>query len=298
VAEALRSKGRHCVTTAFEHKSVLGPAALLEKQGFEVTYLRPQKSGQVNLEEFERALRSDTLLCSMIWANNEVGTLLPIEKMGEIARSKGVLFHTDATQATQYLDIDVARAHVDFLTLSAHKMYGPKGVGALYVRSEPERVPFAPLLMGGGQENGLRGGTLNVPGIVGLGKAAELARLERKANVDHVLKLRNRLWKGISGRIPGIQLHGDLEQRLPNNLNFHIEGVSSAQFLNEVTAHLAVSTGSACVGAATSGSHVLIAMGYEPQETASTIRIGLGKGNTERDIDEAVEVLLRASGIQ
>jgi cysteine desulfurase len=282
-------KGRHLVTTAIEHKSVLDPLKALQAQGFEVTVLPVDSAGLVDPDGVKRALRPDTVLVSVMAANNEVGTLQPIAEIGAITRAAGVLFHVDAVQAAGKVPFDVEAANVDLAALSAHKLYGPKGVGALYVRRKP-RVRLTAQIDGGGHERGLRSGTLNVPGIVGFGAAARLAREALEVEGSRLRALRDRLWAGISSQVELATVNGSLERRLPGNLNVsfaYVEGEALMMAMKDV----AVSSGSACTSASLEPSYVLRALGVPDDLAHASIRFGLGRFNTEEEVDHVVRLL-------
>jgi cysteine desulfurase len=286
-----QSKGRHLVTCRTEHKAVLDSMQALERQGFEVTLLPVGRDGRVDPDDLRRALRPDTILVSIMHANNETGVLHPLEEIGRIARERGVLFHTDAVQAVGKIPFDVERLGADLVSISAHKMYGPKGVGALYLRRRP-RARILGEIDGGGHERGLRSGTLNVPGIVGLGKACELARAGMAEEAERVRGLRERLRQGIEGSLEQVTVNGSLEHRLPGCLNLsfaYVEGEALMLALKEV----AVSSGSACTSASLEPSYVLRAMGVPDDLAHSSIRFGLGRFNTAEEVDRVVELVVR-----
>jgi len=296
VAFMYRDKGRHIVTQATEHKAVLDTCKWLEKQGFEVTYLPVDRYGRVDPQRLADAIRQDTILVTIMFANNEVGTIQPIEEIGRICKERGVLFHCDATQAVGKVPVDVRRMGIDLLSMSAHKMYGPKGVGALYVRRREPRVRLEPIIHGGGHERGMRSGTLNVPGIVGMGKAAEIARQEMQAEAARLTALRERLWEGISGRLEDVYRNGHPVHCLPNTLNVsfaYVEGEALMLGMEDI----AVSSGSACTSASLEPSYVLRAMGVSDELAHGSIRFSLGRFNTEEEIDytinRVVEVVKR-----
>ena len=285
-AEFLAAKGRHLVTTPIEHKSVLDPLKALAARGFEVTVVPVGKDGVVDPEDVRRALRADTILVSVMAANNEVGTVQPIAEIGAVTRAAGVLLHVDAVQAAGKIPFDVEALNVDLASLSAHKLYGPKGVGALYVRRKP-RVRLVGQIDGGGHERGLRSGTLNVPGIVGFGKAAELARVERAAEAERVGALRDRLWAGIEKQVELATVNGSLARRLPGNLNVsfaYVEGEALMMAMKDV----AVSSGSACTSASLEPSYVLRALGVPDDLAHSSLRFGLGRFTTAEEVDHVV----------
>jgi cysteine desulfurase len=289
-AHFYQSKGKHLVTCKTEHKAVLDSMHALERQGFEVTFLDVEKDGRLDPARLQAALRKDTLLVSIMHANNETGVVHPIEEIGRITRAAGVLFHCDAVQSAGKLPFDVEDANVDLASLSAHKMYGPKGVGALYVRRKP-RVRLIAQMDGGGHERGFRSGTLNVPGIVGFGKAAELSRLEGAAEAERVLALRERLRKGLDAGLDLLTVNGSLAHRVPGNLNVsfaYVEGEALMMAIKDV----AVSSGSACTSASLEPSYVLRAMGISEDLAHSSIRFGLGRFNTEEEVDHVVRLVV------
>ncbi|MBL8861360.1 MAG: IscS subfamily cysteine desulfurase [Planctomycetes bacterium] len=293
VADMYGEKGRHIVTSLIEHKAVLDTCKHLEKQGFEVTYLEPTTTGRVTAEAVEKALRPDTILVSVMWANNEVGTLNPIREIGALCHARGVLFLTDATQAVGKIPVDVEADHVDLLCLSGHKLYGPKGVGALYVRRKNPRVRLTAQMDGGGHERGMRSGTLNVPGIVGLGRACEIAREEREQDYRHTSALRDHFERRVLAEVGHVKLNGDPEQRLPNNSNLSFAFVEGESLIMGIK-DLAVSSGSACTSASLEPSHVLRAMGVGEDMAHSSIRFGFGRFTTREQVDFAVDQLAAA----
>ena len=284
VAEMYREEGDHIITQQTEHKAVLDTCKRLEKQGFRVTYLPVQKDGRIDLEELKRAIDEKTLLMTIMAANNEIGVLQPIREIGALCHERGVLFHTDAAQAIGKVPFNVIDDNVDLASISAHKLYGPKGVGALYVRRRNPRVQLMPGIDGGGHERGLRSGTLNVPGIVGLGKACEIAQQEMESETKRAAALRDRLMRAILGKLDQVQVNGSMEHRLPGNLNLsfaYVEGESLLMGMNDV----AVSSGSACTSATIEPSYVLKALGVGDDLAHSSIRFGIGRFNTEAEID-------------
>jgi cysteine desulfurase len=296
VARALEAKGRHLVTTEIEHPAVLEPVRTLEREGFAVTRLAVDGAGLLDPRHLAAALRPDTVLVSVMAANNEVGTVQPVAELGRLCRERGILFHTDAVQAVGRLAVDVDAWQVDLMSLSAHKMYGPKGVGALYVRrSRRPRIKLQPQAEGGGQEHGLRSGTLNVPGIVGFGAACALAGEALAAGEAERLRgLRDRLWAGLRSRCEGVALNGALEPRLPGNLHVSIEGAAAEPLILALGDRLALSAGSACSEAGGKGSHVLRALGLSDERIFTAVRLGLGRYNTETEVDAAVDALAAA----
>lgn len=287
VAQAYWERGNHIVTCATEHKAVLDSCKALEKQGFKVTYLRVQTNGLLDLQRLEESLTDETILVSIMAANNEIGTIQPVEEIGRLTRKKGILFHTDATQAVGKIPINVDKMAIDLLSLTAHKIYGPKGVGALYVRGEKPRVKVMPMLDGGGHEHGMRSGTLNVPGIVGLGIACELGQKEMGGEAERLMGLRERLRTGLVQQLEDVYINGDPGRRLPGNLNMsfaYIDGESLMMGLKEI----AVSTGSACTSASLEPSHVLKALGLDDSLAHASIRFGVGRFNTAEEIEYTI----------
>jgi cysteine desulfurase len=283
VAEACREKGSHIITAETEHKAVLDTCKHLEKSGWRVTYLPVRNDGLIDLGQFKSAFNDQTILVSIMAANNETGVLQPIEEIGRLCRERGVLFHSDAVQALGKVPLDVNRASIDIASLTAHKLYGPKGCGALYVRRDAS-VRLLPLIDGGGHENGLRSGTLNVPGIVGFGKACEIAMQDLPEESCRTAGLRNRLRDKLLGELDDVTINGSMEHRLPGNLNMsflHVEGETLLTGLNDV----ALSSGSACSSGKTHASYVLKALGLSDEAAGSAIRFGIGRFNTEAEID-------------
>jgi cysteine desulfurase len=284
VAEFHRERGDHLLTQATEHKAVLDPCRALERRGLRIGILPVDRQGRVDPGQLGGALGERTLLVSVMAANNEIGTLQPIREIGRICKEKGVLFHTDAAQAAGKIRLDVTELGVDLLSLSAHKLYGPKGVGVLYVRGRNPRVRLAPQLDGGGHERGLRSGTLNVPGIVGLGEACAIAQAEMATEAERVGGLRDRLLRGILSRLDGVTLNGHPEERLPGNLHLSFSGVEGELLLLALR-EIALSSGSACTSASVEPSHVLRALGVSDTAAHSSLRFGLGRFNTEEEAD-------------
>ena len=283
VAEALSTKGKHIITTNVEHHAVLHTCQYLEKKGFEVTYLPVDEFGLVSAEQVEKAIKDDTILISIMFANNEIGTVMPVKEIGEVARRKGVYFHTDAVQAAGHIKIDVKDMNIDLMSISGHKLGAPKGVGALFVR---KGVKIEAFIHGGAQERRKRAGTENIPGIVGLGKALELAVSEMDEEAERLAGLRDKLIKGILENIPYSRLNGHPEKRLPGNCNVSfefIEGESMLLFLDMKGIY--ASSGSACTSGSLDPSHVLLAIGLPHEKAHGSLRISLGKENTQEDID-------------
>jgi len=283
VAEAHRDKGDHIVTCATEHKAVLDSCKHLEKEGYRVTYLPVGKDGLIHLDDLRRALDDKTILVSIMFANNEIGVLQPIAEIGAICRERGILFHTDAVQAIGKVPVNVEEQNIDLASITAHKLHGPKGIGALYVRRKNPRVELAAMIDGGGHERGMRSGTLNVPGIVGLGKACELCRAEMTAEAVRLKALRDRLKDKIFAGLDEVYVNGSMEHRLPGNLNLSFANVDAEPLLMGIN-DVAVSTGSACSSAAIEPSHVLKALGAGDL-THGSIRFGIGRFNTQAEID-------------
>jgi cysteine desulfurase len=287
VVEALRDRGRtHVVTCRTEHKAVLDSCKHLERQGVEVTYLGVDADGRVDPEAVARAVRDDTALISIMFVNNEVGTVQPVAEIGRLAKARGVWFHCDAVQGLGRLPFDVEAMGVDLVSVSAHKMYGPKGIGALWVRRRDPRVRLVAQMDGGGHERGMRSGTLNVPGIVGLGEAARLARRERAREAEHAGALRDRLRAKLEEALDGVRLNGPLEGRHPGNLNVSFDHVEAEALMLALKDDVAVSSGSACTSASLEPSYVLRAMGIDEDRAHASIRFGLGRFNTEEEVDQ------------
>lgn len=288
VAEMYHEKGNHIITTVIEHKAILDTCQRLEKHGIDVTYLPVSKEGLVDLEELRHAITDKTILVTIMYANNEIGVLQPIAEIGKICKEKDVLFHTDAVQAAGKIPFDVQGMDVDIASLSAHKMYGPKGVGAIYVRRRKPRVQLSAIIDGGGHERGMRSGTLNVPGIVGFGEACEIAQAEMAEEADRVGKLRDRLLSKLEEKLDEIFVNGSIEHRLPNNTNIsfaYVEGESLLMGIHDV----AVSSGSACTSASLEPSYILKALGVGDDLAHTSIRFGLGRFTTEEEVDYVVD---------
>jgi len=292
IAEMFREKGNHIITQAIEHKAVLDTCKRLEKYGYEVTYLPVERDGRVNPDELRKAITPKTILISIMYANNEIGVINPIAEIGKIAKEHGVFFHVDGVQAVGKIPVDVQKDNIDLLAISAHKLYGPKGIGALYVRRRNPRVQLAAIIDGGGHERGMRSGTLNVPGIVGLGKACEICREEMPAESERMRKLRDRLKDGLLAKLDELYINGSMEHRLPNNLNMsfaYVEGESLLMGINDV----AVSSGSACTSATLEPSYVLKALGVGEDLAHTSIRFGLGRFNTEEEVDYVIDRMVQ-----
>jgi cysteine desulfurase len=284
VAEMYREKGNHIITQVTEHKAVLDTCKRLEKYGYEVTYLPVEKDGRINLDDLRRAITPKTILITIMYANNEIGVVQPVAEIGKIAKEKGVFFHVDGVQAVGKIPVDVQKDSIDLLSISAHKIYGPKGVGALYVRRRNPRVQLSAIIDGGGHERGMRSGTLNVPGIVGLGRACELCMNEMAEEGEKMRRFRDRLKEALFHNLDEVYINGSMEHRLPNNLNIsfaYVEGESLLMGINDV----AVSSGSACTSATLEPSYVLKALGVGEDLAHTSIRFGLGRFNTEEEVD-------------
>jgi cysteine desulfurase len=287
-AQFYKTKGKHLVTQKTEHKATLDTMRELERQGFECSYLEVEENGLVDLKKFEAALRPDTILASIMMVNNEIGVIQPIAEIGELCRARGIIFHCDAVQAAGKLPIELQTLKVDLLTITAHKMYGPKGIGALYVRRKP-RVRIEPQIHGGGHERGFRSGTLATHQIVGFGEAARLAKLEMATDNERIRALRDRLWRSLSS-MEAVVLNGDMERRIPGNLNVsfnYVEGESLIMAIKDI----AVSSGSACTSASLEPSYVLRALGRSDELAHSSIRFTLGRYTTEEEVDYAVNLV-------
>jgi cysteine desulfurase len=287
VAEMYREKGNHIITQVTEHKAVLDTCKRLEKYGFEVTYLPVEKDGRINLDDLRRAITPKPILISIMYANNEIGVIQPIEEIGKIAKEKGVFFHVDGVQAIGKIPVDVQRDGIDLLSISAHKLYGPKGVGALYVRRKNPRVQLSAIIDGGGHERGMRSGTLNVTGIIGLGKACEICQQEMVEETKKLSALRDRLKNALMSQLDECFINGSMEHRLPHNINISfafVEGESLLMGINDI----AVSSGSACTSATLEPSYVLKALGVGEDLAHTSIRFGLGRFNTEEEVDYVV----------
>lgn len=284
VARRHQGKGRHLITCATEHKAVLDPCARLEKEGFKITYLPVDRSGRIDLEQLRDSIQKDTLLISLMAANNEVGILHPLGEIAQIARESGVLFHSDAAQAAGKISLNLKELGIDLLSLSAHKFYGPKGVGAFYLRRKTPPITLEPLTFGGGQEKGIRSGTLNVPGIVGMGAALKIAERVRDEESARLAQLHKKLWTKISENLQGVSLNGPEEDRLPGNLNITFHGVPGDRLMMEMK-EVALATGSACTSADPKPSHVLKAMGLSDRDSRASIRFSLGRLTTEAEVD-------------
>ncbi len=288
VAEAYFNQGRHIITVATEHNAVLDPCAYLESLGFEVTYLPVKNDGLIDLNLLEKAIRPETILVSAMAANNEIGVLQPLAEIGEICRDRSIIFHTDAAQALAKIPLDVQSMKIDLMSLTAHKIYGPKGIGALYVRRRNPRVKVAAQIHGGGHERGMRSGTLYTPQIVGFAKAVEVGMAEMVSEGERLVRLRDRLWEKLMP-VGSIFLNGHPTQRLPGNLNVSVEGVDGQALILALQPMVAVSSGSACTSAKIEPSHVLAALGVPEKLAFASVRFGIGRFNTVEEIDKTAE---------
>ncbi len=291
IAEMYKERGNHIITQVTEHKAVLDTCKRLEKYGYRVTYLPVKADGLIDLDDLKRAMDDKTILVSIMFANNEIGVVQPIAEIGKLCHERNVIFHTDAVQAVGKIPVDVNAMNIDVLSLTAHKLYGPKGVGALYVRRRSPRVQISAQLDGGGHERGMRSGTLNVPGIVGLGAACEIAREEMATESERLIRLREKLKTKLEGALDYVHVNGSMEHRLPGNLNMsfvYVEGESLLMGINEI----AVSSGSACTSATLEPSYVLKALGLGDDVAHSSIRFGLGRFNNEAEVDYVADKLI------
>ena len=293
VAEFFREKGKHIITSPIEHKAVVDPCQALEQKGYEITFLDVDEHGRIDLKQLEASIREDTVLVSLMAGNNEIGTLNPLKEIGQMTRERGVLFHCDATQGVGKIPIDVETMNIDLLSMTAHKIYGPKGIGALYVRRKKPRVRITPIMFGGGHERGFRSGTLNVPGIVGFGKAIELAMEEISSEAERQIGLRQHLYKRLTDELDYVFLNGHPTERLPNNLNLsfgYVEGESLMMGISEI----AVSSGSACTSASLEPSYVLRSMGVGDDLAHSSVRFGFGRYTTMEEVNYAADKVIGA----
>lgn len=293
VVEMYRSKGNHIITSTIEHKAVLDTCKHLEKSGAEITYLDVNTEGFITPEQLEKAIQPNTILIAIMYANNEIGTVMPIREMGKVARKHNVLFFTDATQAVGKIAVNVNNDYIDLMSFSPHKFYGPKGVGALYVRRKNPRVKLVAQIDGGGHEKKMRSGTLNVPGIVGFGKACEIAKNEMKKNAEQICVLRNKLEDRLLN-LEDVYINGSKEHRLPNVLNLSFKNVEGQALMMSVNKNIAVSSGSACTSASVEPSYVLKAIGLNDERAHNSIRFSLGKFTTEEEIDFTIEQVSKA----
>lgn len=288
VARALRHKGKHIITSQIEHSAVLDVCGFLEKNGFEITYLPVDEDGLVNISNVKRAIRPDTILISIMHANNEIGTIQPVEEIAGLAKECGIVMHTDAAQSVGKISANVHELGVDLLSIAGHKMYAPKGIGVLYVRKSAVLDRFH---HGAGQEMGLRAGTENVPGIVGLGQACKIAKNSLESNMKHMKKMRDMLYEGLKNRVENIKLNGHTEKRVPNTLNLSFKGLMANRILEEIGLEIAASSGAACHPDMVDISHVLKAMGVHWDWAKGTLRFSTGRMTTRDEIDKAIEVI-------
>jgi len=287
-----KGKGNHIITPKTEHKAVLDTCSVLEQQGFQITYLNVLNNGLIDINELENAFTDETLMVSVMHVNNEIGVIQPIKELGAICKNKGVIFHVDAAQSMGKLSINVDDMGIDLLSISAHKFYGPKGVGALYVRRKNPRVQLQPIMFGGGHERGIRSGTLPVPNIVGLGKACDIAADVMIEENLRISQLRDTLLKGIRAENPNASINGSMEHRVAGNLNMSFPGANNEAIIAAVP-EIAISSGSACTTSTMEPSHVLLALGMSKNEVYSSLRFGIGRFNTEKDVETATKVINR-----
>ena len=291
IALANKDKGKHIIISSIEHPCIMESARWLEEQGFKVTRLKVDKYGLVSPDDVKKAIKKDTILISIMHANNEIGTIEPIEEIGKICREKGIYFHTDAAQSFGKIPIDVNKMNIDLMTVSSHKMYGPKGAAALFIR---KGTKIEPLIHGGGHESGLRSSTINVPGIVGFAKACQICQKEMKKEARREIKLRDKLINGVLKKIEGSHLNGEPKERLPNNINFSFPGIEGESLIIQLDfLGIAASTGSACSSEKLEPSHVLLAIGLKPEQAHGSLRLSLGRWTKEKDINYVLEVLTK-----
>lgn len=293
VSRAYSSKGRHIITCTIEHEAVLDTCKQLEESGWKVTYIPVDKNGVIDVQRLEESITNETVLISMMFANNEVGTIEPMKEIGRIAKERGVILHTDAVQAVGHIPVDVETMGIDLLSISAHKVYGPKGVGALYMRRHHPRIKPTPIVYGGGQERGLRSGTYNVPGIVGIGKALEIALRNMGEESGRLSGWTSKMRLSFSS-IEGAEQNGHPINKLPHNLNIYFPGVESKALIQAVNRQVAISAGSACSTQEVEPSHVILALGYPPERAHSSVRFGLGRFNTDEEVRFVIECVTNA----
>ncbi len=293
IADRYKEQGNHIITCATEHKAILDTCKRLERDGFKITYLPVDSVGKVHLSSLAESITKETILISIMAANNEIGTIAPLAEIGKIAKAAGILFHTDAAQAFGHIPLDVQKMNIDMMSISGHKIYGPKGVGVLYRRKSNPRVNLSPIIYGGGHERGIRSGTLNVPGIVGIGKAAEIAYKEMQKDAMRFKEWTNFIFQQISSQIDDVYLNGHPDERLPNNLNISIAGIESKALI-VLLKNIAISTGSACTTTSVEPSHVIEALGYGEARSHSAIRIGVGKFNNLDQVKIATNTIIAA----
>jgi cysteine desulfurase len=289
VAERYKEKGDHIITCVTEHKAILDTCKYLEGIGKKITFLPVDKYGNVDLQKLTETITDRTILISIMMANNEIGTIAPMEEIGRIAQEKGILFHTDAAQAVGHIPVDVEKMHIDLMSISAHKVYGPKGIGSLYVRRRNPKVLLSPIIHGGGHERGIRSGTLNVPAIVGFAKALEIARREMGIETKRFIRWTNNMLQEFKENFKTVDLNGHPIRRLPHNLNVYFQGIESKAVIQSVGSELALSAGSACTSDLVEPSHVLVALGFGEERAYSSLRFGLGRFNTDDEIEYAIQ---------
>ena len=289
-----KDKGNHIISTAIEHPCILDTLEFLKAEGAEVTLLPVDKYGFISINDLEDSIRDDTILISIMFANNEIGTIEPIGEIGRIAKTNNILFHTDAAQAVGHIKVDVYEMNVDLLSFSAHKFYGPKGVGGLFVRSYSPFIKLKPISFGGGHERGMRSGTLNVPGIVGMAEALKIASKEMDKENKKDRKLTKNILTKLKQSFPDIKLNGDQKNRLPHNLNITIPGVENKALIHILKNKLSFSTGSACTTTKVKPSHVIIALGFDEERAYSSVRFGIGRFTTEDEVDITIDVITKA----
>ena len=292
IAESYQSRGNHIITTAVEHPAVLDTCEYLASKGFDITYLPVDSVGRIDLEQLEASITAKTMLIAVIYANNEIGTINPVAEIAEIAHRHNILFFSDATQAVGKIPVDFSRDRIDLAAFSSHKLYGPKGVGALYIRQQQPPIQITPQMHGGGHERGLRSGTLNVSGIVGFGEACRLCQELLFEDMAHLTKLRDNLEQGVTSQLVDVFINGDQDNRLPNVTNLSFIGLESKDLLAALSQHIAASSGSACSSATEDSSHVIKALGFGYQRAYSAIRFSLGRFNTEAEIEFAIETIV------
>jgi len=292
VARSYKEKGRHIITLKTEHKAVLDICDYLKKDGFEITKLSVQKNGLLDIDKFQGSIRPDTIITSVMHANNEIGVIQPIEDIGKICQKRGIIFHVDAAQSVGKIPVDINKMRIDLLSISAHKMYGPKGVGALYHRKKDPRIQLQPIMYGGGHERGIRSGTLPVPNIVGMGKACEISQHVMTKESGTIQVLRDALMSMILKNIPKANVNGSMEKRLPGNLNISFPGMNNEAIIAAMP-EIAISSGAACTSSTMEASHVLLALGLSKNDAYSSLRFGIGRFNTDKDIETAALSIMK-----